>query len=69
MEYTGIVNYKPGLSLKDTLLKKESAVMPEPLQKEKSPFERRLAGFNDNDIEIKVTPPKESSLDPYREGV
>lgn len=65
--YVEVVNYKPGMSLKDTLLKKENAAVSLPLQKEKSSFERRLAGFNDN--EESAMPPKTSLADPYREGV
>jgi hypothetical protein len=62
------VNYTPGRSLKETLLgEKVSATNNSPIQKEKSSFERRLAGFNDN--EESAIPPKTSLTDPYREGV
>lgn len=61
-------DYTPGKSLKETLLGKEVPTTNNTsIQKEKSSFERRLAGFNDN--EESTTLPKSSTPDPYREGV
>lgn len=62
------LDYTPGKSLKETLLGKEVPAEKNTLiQKEKTSFERRLAGFNDDDQD--TVSPKTSAPDPYREGV